>query len=200
MQRPAPLLRLGPEPHHNRPHLPQPSDKVLAAARRGERAAQRELYDAFAPLVFGIALRYGRTRAEAEDFSQEAWLLAFGKLDRYRGEGSFEGWLRRLTANCCLSALRRGGLVIAELPPVLPEGLRVAPEALDLLGAEELARHVAALPDGYRLVFNLVAVEGYTHAEAAAALGISESSSRSQLTRARTALQRRIAQTATPCP
>lgn len=149
--------------------------------------------------MFGIALRYGRSRAEAEDFSQEAWLLLFRKLDRYGGEGSFEGWLRRLTANCCLSGLRRGGLDLTEIPPVLPEGLHVEPDAPSQLGAEELAAHVAALPEGYRVVFNLVAVEGFSHAEAAAALGISESSSRSQLTRARTALQRRLAKTAPTC-
>lgn len=167
---------------------------------RGDRAAQRQLYDAFAPLVFGIALRYGRTRPEAEDFSQEAWLLLFRKLDRYSGEGSFEGWVRRLTANCCLSGLRRGGLDLTEIPPVLPAGTYVEPEAPSQLGAAELARHVASLPEGYRLVFNLVAVEGFSHAEAAAALGITESSSRSQLTRARSALQQRIAKSNVSCP
>ena len=170
--------------------LAQPTHELLTAAVRGERAAQRELYDAFAPLVFGICLRYGRSRAEAQDFSQETWLMIFRKLDRYAGAGSFEGWLRRVTANCCLSGLRATGLTFTELPPVLPTGLHVDPTALSELGAAELAAHVASLPEGYRLVFNLVAVEGFSHAEAAEALGISESSSRSQLTRARAALQR----------
>ena len=174
-------------------------DDRLAACRRGERDAQRALYVAFADLVFGTASRYARGRQEAEDFSQEAWLTAFAKLDRYSGAGSFAGWLRRVTANVCVSQLRRRGLTLSASPGLALDAAHVDPAALDNLSTAEIVAAISHLPEGYRVVFNLVAVEGYSHAEAADILGIAPSASRSQLTRARAALQRRLAKSHTLC-
>ena len=180
----------------------------IAAARRGERRAQHRLYAALAPRVFGVCLRYARDRPEADDMAQEAWVRAFTRLDGYRDDGSFEGWLRRVTVNTCISYLRKRRRLavddlaaerLAEGDAPLPSALHVAPAALAELSAQELAAHVAALPEGFRLVFNLVALEGYSHAEAAEALGITESTSRSQLTRGRAWLQRRLAKFAPVC-
>ena len=176
-----------------------PDTALVRRAIANERVAQRALYERYADVVYGICRRYAPDADTAYDFAQEAWLRAFAKLDTYQHDGSLEGWLRRLTARRCVSLLRKRGLATAELPAVLPKGLHVEPEALDALSAEELRAHVASLPEGYRLVFNLVAVEGLTHAEAAEALGISAATSRSQLTRARAALQRRLAQLLTVC-
>ncbi len=173
---------------------------LIAAARRGVATAQHQLYEAFAAQVFGVCLRYGRDRAEAEDMAQEAWLRAFSKLDRLSDPCAFGGWLRRLTVNECLQYLRRTGLTLEELPPVLPKGHEVRPEAMSALSAQELIEHIQTLPAGYRTVFNLVAIEGFSHAEVAKRLGVTEATSRSQLTRARTLLQRRIAKLATLCP
>ena len=181
--------------------MPLAHPHTLRAARRGERAAQHELYVAFAPRVFGVCLRYASTREEADDWAQDTWVAAFAKLGQYRSEGDFGAWLRRVCVNTCLQHLRRGHLLVdaaaaerlAEGTGPIPEALHVAPDALARLSAAELVAHVNALPAGYRLVFNLVAVEGYSHAEAAEALGITVSTSRSQLVRARTALQRRLA-------
>ena len=176
-----------------------PDTTLVRGALHQERPAQRALYERYADTVFAICRRYAPDADTARDFAQEAWLRAFAKLDTYQHDGSLEGWLRRLTARHCVSLLRKRGAVTAELPAVLPQGLHVEPDVVDALSAEELRRHIAALPEGYRLVFNLVAVEGFTHAEAAEALGITASSSRSQLTRARAALQRRLAQLLSVC-
>ena len=155
----------------------------------------------FAPRVFGVCLRYAATREEADDWAQDAWVQVFTKLGQYAGTGEFGAWLRRLTVNCCLQHLRRNRIKIdgaaaaalAEGESALPERMHIAPEVIANMSAAELVTHIDALPVGYRLVFNLVAVEGYSHTEAAEALGISVSTSRSQLTRARTTLQRRLA-------
>ena len=183
-----------------RPCPPPPTDNDLVrGALLHERPAQRALYGRYSDVVYATCLRYAPDADTARDFAQEAWLRAFAKLDRYDGDGSLEGWLRRLTARRCISLLRKRGVKTAELPAVLPKGYHVEPEALDALTAAELRAHVAALPEGYRLVFHLVAVEGFTHREAAEALGITAATSRSQLTRARAALQRRLAQLLPVC-
>ena len=175
----------------------------LEAARRGQRQAQRLLYDAFAAQVFGVCRRYASDYAEAEDFAQDAWLHAFAKLGDCREAAGLGGWLRRVAVTTCLMALRRRRVAVdgaaaealARGDTPLPEGLHVAPEVLSRMSAAEIVAYVAALPDGFRAVFNLVAVEGYSHAEAAEALGITPASSRSQLTRARASLRARLTRT-----
>ncbi len=175
------------------------SDLIRRAAAN-DRLAQRAIYDRFAQVVYGLCCRLARTPEEAKDFAQDAWLKAFAQLGSFRSDGSFEGWLRHLTANTCISSLRRRGLVYDELTEVLPKGAEVMATVLDQMSADEILTEIARLPSGYRLVFTLVAIEGFSHAEAADTLGISESSSRSQLTRARAALQRRLAHFAAVCP
>ena len=177
---------------------------LLRDCQRGERAAQHELYREFAPAVFGVCLRYARDAGEADDFAQEAWVQAFTKLGQYREDGPFGAWLRRLTVNVCLQELRRRRRHVdwADTEAAIAAGSgfgQLSPTAIAQLTADELLAHIQTLPEAHRLVFNLVAVEGYSHAEAAAALGIAESSSRSNLTRARHALQRRLAHLIAVC-
>ena len=174
---------------------------LLSAARRGERPAQHELYGAFAASVFGVCLRYANDRAEADDWAQDTWVTAFTKLDQYHGEGPFGAWLRRLAVTTCLMQLRRRKRLSVDVTTAAAlmaadghsaEGLRIDPAVVADLDAEELIGYIQSLPEGFRAVFNLVAIEGYSHAEAAEALGITVSTSRSQLTRARAALQARL--------
>ncbi len=181
---------------------------LLPAARRGERPAQHALYEAFAAQVFGVCLRYASSRAEADDWAQDTWVAAFGKLDQYNGEGPFGAWLRRVAVTTCLMALRRQRRFVIDAVAAeqlgrdespLPAGLQVDPSVLASLNAEELIGYIQALPEGFRAVFNLVAIEGYSHAEAAELLGISAGTSRSQLTRARAALQARLHKMLTIC-
>ena len=164
----------------------------IVGAKNGRRLDQRALYEHFARLVYGLCLRYAGNTEEAYDFAQEVWLGIFAKIHLYEETGPFEGWLRRVTVNRCISLLRKRGIRTTEMPEVLPQGAWYSPEIHAQLAAEELLHLIGQLPDGYRLVFNLVAIEGFSHAEAAEMLGISESASRSQLTRARHLLQKRL--------
>ncbi len=135
--------------------------------------------------MYAVCLRYARTPSDAADILQEGFVKVFTKQNQFQFQGSFEGWIRRIVINTALRAYQRqrfdhessGYEHLPELP--------VAPDALSVLSEEELLRLIARLPDGYRVVFNLVAIEGFSHAEVAEMLGIQESTSRSQLTKAR---------------
>lgn len=151
----------------------------------------------FAPRVFGICMRYSKNKFQADDFAQEAWIIIFSKLKTFKNEGSFKGWISKITVNTCLQKLRKTKLnidstIVERIENGLeltPEHLKVNPKVLDEFNAEELVQFIHQLPEGFRIVFNLVAVEGYSHKEVAEMLGISVSTSRSQLARARTKLQ-----------
>lgn len=152
---------------------------------RGLASCQRQLYERYASKMYAVCLRYARAHADAADMLQEGFIKVFSKIDQFQFQGSFEGWMRRIMVNTALRAYQRryheqeqSGL--EQLPEV-----SVSPDAVDALSEAELLTLIGQLPEGYKLVFNLVAIEGYSHAEAAEMLGIQESTSRSQLTKAR---------------
>ncbi|OQA00548.1 MAG: ECF RNA polymerase sigma-E factor [Bacteroidetes bacterium ADurb.Bin408] len=156
--------------------------------------AQRMLYNKYASTMFGICLRYCKHRAEAEDILQEAFVKIFTHLKTYRNEGSFEGWLKRIVVNTALNYYK------SQLKRCFNEVIDERHESLTSsefvpgndISAEELLKLINSLADGYRIVFNLYAVEGYSHKEIAAMLNISENTSKSQLSRARGILQEKI--------
>ncbi|WP_151088603.1 RNA polymerase sigma factor [Hymenobacter baengnokdamensis] len=167
---------------------------LIAACLRGEPRAQRQLYNQFAGLMLTVCRRYLKRHEDAE----EALLLGFAKVFRalptFRQEGSFEGWIRRIMVNEALMELRRREPLHLSLEEFAqPENLASTPATADTqLQAEELLTLLQALPTGYRTVFNLYAIEGYSHPEIAEALGISEGTSKSQLSKARAMLQRKL--------
>ena len=167
---------------------------LIAACVRGEPRAQRQLYEQLAGLMLTVCRRYLRRREDAE----EALLLGFAKMFRalpsYRFEGSFEGWVRRIMVNEALMQLRQRELMTVSFEDfVQPENLAAtAATAESARQAEDLLSLLATLPAGYRTVFNLYALEGYGHQEIATLLGISEGTSKSQLSKARALLQRRV--------
>ncbi len=135
--------------------------------------------------MYAVCLRYAHTQADAADILQEGFVKVFTKLGQFQFQGSFEGWVRRIMIHTALRTYQRQRFEMEQSGyEHLPES-PVEPEALSLLSEAELLRLINGLPDGYRAVFNLVAIEGYSHAEAAELLGIQESTSRSQLTKAR---------------
>jgi RNA polymerase sigma factor (sigma-70 family) len=143
------------------------------------------LYERFAGKMYAVCLRYARNSADAADMLQEGFVKVFTKLEQYGFQGSFEGWVRRVMVNTALRTYQRQRFDLErsgydELPD-----RAIDPDALALMSETELLRLIDQLPEGYRVVFNLVAIEGYSHAEAADLLGIQESTSRSQLTKAR---------------
>lgn len=142
--------------------------------------------------MFAVCLRYSHHQAEAEDLLQEGFIRVFDKLGDFRMEGSLEGWVRRIMVHTCINHLRKKSVrgEVLGTAQMLERG--VAPAAPGNLGQAELLALVQELPEGYRAVFNLYAIEGYDHAEIATMLGFTESTSRSQLAKARMALQRRL--------
>jgi RNA polymerase sigma-70 factor (ECF subfamily) len=151
------------------------------------------LYERFAGKMYAVCLRYARTREDASDILQEGFLKVFSKLGQFQFQGSFEGWIRRVMVNTALRAYQKQRYEFEHSGyERLPES-PIDPDAVAMLSEAELLNLVRKLPDGYRAVFNLVAIEGYSHAEAAEMLGIQESTSRSQLTKARRHLEEEVA-------
>ena len=166
---------------------------LIEACKRSERPAQRRLYDFLSPKMFPLCLRYMGNRDSAEDILQEGFVTLFTKLDSFSGEGSFEGWARKIFVNTALMSLRRTDAL--KLSEDLETAWGVSSEnesAVQTMGYKELMGLISQLPAGFRTVFNMYVIEGYSHKEIAGMLGISEATSRSQLQRARMMLQKRI--------
>ena len=152
------------------------------------------LYDRFAPLLMSICRRYVG-QANAEDVVQDSFIRIFQYLVQYRHDGSFEGWVRRVCVNTCIRYLEKSKRLQLDFGlENMPEHA-IEPDAIAILSADELMGLIDKLPDGYRTVFNLSVIEGFHHKEIAGLLGIEESSSRSQLTKARKYLQRSLGTT-----
>lgn len=177
--------------------LKQDSEELLVRrCRSGEPAAQRELYDRYAGRLLGLCMRYVADRSVAEDLLHDGFLKIFGAFGRFewRGAGSLRAWMERITVNVVLEYLRsrkRAGIVVSDdrLPD---EGAEPDESDVEQVPSAVLQRFIAELPDGYRTVFNLYCIEGFSHREIAAVLGINEKSSSSQLFRAKTILARKI--------
>ena len=155
----------------------------------GDRRMQEELYRRFSPRMYGVCLRYAGNAEEAQDILQEGFIKVYKKLDSFRGEGSFEGWIRRIFVNTAIEHFRRK---IYQQP--ITEKHETTVEAqylsvLDELAEKDILKLIQELSPGYRTVFNLYVVEGYTHKEIGDLLNISEGTSKSQLSRAKVVLQ-----------
>ena len=151
---------------------------------------QEELYRRFSPRMYAVCLRYAGYAEEAEDILQEGFLKVFKYIGQYRFEGSFEGWIRRIVVNEALTFLRRNRSMYLETDLEQADREPDYNALGDHLEAEDLLKMIQELPTGYRIVFNLYAIDGYSHKEIAEHLGISENTSKSQLSRARTFLQK----------
>lgn len=135
--------------------------------------------------MYAVCLRYARSQSDAADILQEGFVKVYTKLDQFQSQGSFEGWIRRIMINTALRAYQKQRFEFESSGYEHFPDAPVEPDAVASLSEAELLQLIGRLPEGYRVVFNLVAVEGYSHAEVAATLGIQESTSRSQLTKAR---------------
>lgn len=162
---------------------------LINGCMEGDRRMQEELYRRFSPRMYAVCLRYAGNAEEAEDILQEGFIKVFKKLDSFRSEGSFEGWVRRIFVNTAIEHFRRKRYLmpVTEKEENTIEGKFTS--VLDELGAKDIMALVQELSPGYRTVFNMYVVEGYTHKEIADMLGISEGTSKSQLSRAKVILQ-----------
>lgn len=178
-----------------------PDEQIIRGCMTGKRKAFSQLYKKYAPTMMGICMRYCKNRIDAEDVMQDGFMKVFSQVHKFRSEGSFEGWIKRIMINAAidsyqsnlrLSFVQDSGTILenAELADTFEEDDDL-PEALNL-SKEKLMRMIQELPDGYRMVFNLYAIEGFSHKDIASMLGITESTSKTQLLKARRVLRKKI--------
>ena len=166
---------------------------LVEGCKRGDRRSQKAVYDQLSGKMFAVCLRYMDDREAAADILQDGFVTLFTKLDSYSGEGSFEGWARKIFVNTALMSLRKNDVLRqTEDVDVAWNITADTPTEIEDIGYKELMKMIASMPPGFRTVFNMYVLEGYSHKEIAESLGISEATSRSQLQRARTLLQNKI--------
>jgi RNA polymerase sigma-70 factor (ECF subfamily) len=166
--------------------------ELIYKCQQQNAASQKLLYDLYASKMLSVCMRYISEKTEAEDILQEGFIKIFASIIHFRNEGSFEGWMRRIFVNTALSALRVKQLKFADNIDNHLNYSKVEPSVLDKIGAQEIFEMIRTLPNGYRVVFNLFAIEGYSHKEIAEMLNITESTSRTQFLKARNALKEKF--------
>ncbi len=168
--------------------------QIIEGCAKHNRNAQQLLYDKYSRFLLGVCLRYATDKAEAEDILQESFLKIFFNIKDYSGTGSFIGWLRKVAVNTAITHYHKNlkfryHIEIEEFVSV-ETGVMSFEE--DFFTSEELYKVLNELPAGYRMVFNLYAVEGYKHKEIAAMLGIDTNTSKSQYSRAKAAIRDKL--------
>ena len=167
--------------------------QLVKECLKGNPKAQKTLFDRFAPKMFVVCLRYFKQWSQAEDALQDALIKVFVKLSEFKNEGVLEGWVRRIVVNTCLDHIRKNLKFQSDVSMGDVEYKIEQQEfTVENLMANDLMKLIQTMPEGYKVVFNLFAIEGYSHQEIAATLGISESTSKSQYLRARAYLKARI--------
>lgn len=169
------------------------AENLIKDVIKNDKTAQQRFYQLYAPKMYGICLRFAGNKFEAEDLLQEGFIKVFRYLKFYRKEGSLEGWIRRTIVNTAINILKRDAKHKRHVDidnAEMVQNNREDPSRILIL--EHLLNLVNLLPTGYRMVFNLYVIEGYSHKEISKMLGISENTSKSQLSRARSILQKKI--------
>jgi RNA polymerase sigma factor (sigma-70 family) len=168
-------------------------DELVKRCKAGQRKAQELLYKQLAGKMLGVCLRYATDRMEAEDMLQNGFIKVFQKMDSYRGDGSFEGWVRRIMVHSSIEYYRSHHKMM-QVVDIDSSGHEPSVNAVaaSSLEAKDLLLLIKGLSPGYRMVFNLYAIDGYSHKEIAEMAGISEGASKSQLSRARAILKEQV--------
>jgi len=163
------------------------NETLIAACKAMDRSAQRQLYEYLAPKLYQTCKRYLKLQEEIEEVLADTFYNIFTKLDQLKETAAFEAWARRIAVNGCLATLRKKGNLLVYLEE-LPQGSAHFEKPVSM-GERDLLKLLDELPDGCRTVFNLFAIEGYSHKEIAAMLNISEGTSKSQLNFSKTKLK-----------
>lgn len=176
-------------------------DQIIVGCLDGKRKAFSMLFNNYAPVMLGVCMRYCKNRIDAEDVMQDGFIKVFGQIHKFRREGSFEGWIKRIMINAAIDnyqsnlkhAFHEDVTEITKTAAIvdyqeedddIPEELKIP--------HEKLMEMIQELPDGYRVVFNLYAIENFNHKDIASMLAISENTSKTQLLKARKALRKKI--------
>jgi len=161
---------------------------LIKKAITNNREAQQLLFEEYSPKMLGVCRQYVKDLHHAEDLLLQGFLKVFTNLHRFKHEGSFEGWIRIIMVNTCITYLRKKNLIdLSDEDYVFNDS---ATESLENTSVEDIQKLIDQLPEGYKIVFNLYAIEGYKHSEIAEKLEISESTSKTQLFKARKLLQK----------
>ena len=165
---------------------------LIQGSVEGNREIQELLYHRFSAKMYAVCLRYSGNAADAQDLLQEGFIKVFKNLNKFRGEGSFEGWMRRIFLNTSIEHYRKkiNMLSVTETQEVTIEDKEW--NVLDNLAEKDIISIIHELSPGYRIVFNMHVIEGYTHKEIADILGINEGTSKSQFARARAVLKKMV--------
>ena len=171
--------------------------ELIRGCIKDDALCQKSLFNRYASTLLGVCMRYARNKEDAEDILQDAFIKIFKKISQFKGDGSFEGWMRRVVVNTALkkytvSRYSKEFSVDEVKDSHLPDSNDVP--AFNHLTEKDLLLLIHNLPDGYRIIFNLYVIEGFQHDEIAHMLGIQPGTSRSQLVKARQMLQREIIQ------
>lgn len=166
--------------------------EMILGCIRQNRTCQRHLYNLYSGKFMAVCLRYATDEMEAEDMLQDGFVRIFAYLHQFKFEGSFEGWMRRIVVNAALKRLQKKKVVFHEITEHRQETTSINASAYSNLGEEVILKLISQLPEGYKIVFNLNVIEGYSHEEIAEMLNVQASTSRSQLVKARKMLQQKI--------
>ena len=166
---------------------------LIQGCLKGDRSAQKCLYELYSSKMYALAYRYARDPMDSEDILVTSFTKVFDKIGQFKQEGSFEGWIRRIVVNEALTHIRKSRSMYLETDLEEADREPDYSQLADHLEEEDLMNMIKELPTGYRIVFNMYALDGYSHKEIADHLGISENTSKSQLSRARTYLQKMLA-------
>lgn len=165
-------------------------EEIVKGCLKGNRQSQEMLYQKFAKKMYGICMSYAGDREFAQDILQIGFIKVFNNLGNYKSEGSLEGWIRKIVVNTAIDAIRQKQSIDKHLGAETSEVQGYYDSnILPRLQLKELVEFIKRLPEGARVIFNLFAVEGYSHKEIAKELNISEGTSKSQYSRARGLLQ-----------
>ncbi len=166
--------------------------EIVYRCLQNDTAAQNELYRRYAGKMMGVCMRYARNREVAADIMQDGFVKVFINLKSFKGEGSFEGWIKRIMINTSLKQYQKDLKFKNDVDIEIAHGVTFDNNIVSNLSVKELMHHIQDLPDGYRTIFNLYVIEGYQHNEIGDMLNISEGTSKSQLSRARNYLMQII--------
>jgi RNA polymerase sigma-70 factor (ECF subfamily) len=167
-------------------------EDLIYGCIKEDKVCQRELYKRFSGKMLSVCMRYAENRMEAEDMLQDSFIKVFDNIGKFKQEGSLEGWVRRIVVNTAINKIRSNKVKFQELGEENDEFLHHDKAIIDKMSEQDIMKLINEMPQGYKYVFNMYAIEGLSHKEIAQNLGIEEASSRSQYAKAKKYLQTQI--------
>lgn len=165
-------------------------EAIVQGCLKQQAAAQKALYVKYSAKMLAVCYRYGHNREDAEDMLQEGFIKVFSQIHTFKGQGAFEGWIRRIMVHTCINILKKNKKFNESVDIMQASGLHTRDEVVpSIVQAKQVVECIRLLPIGYRTVLNLYAIEGFSHKEIGQIMDIEESTSRSQYTRAKAMLE-----------